>query len=58
MRLKEIHANMPRKLAMGKFRTSKKPSITKRGETERKVHEKMRKKGKSKWVVGTLLEQM
>ena len=49
---------MPRNLAMAKFRTTKKPSIAKRGETEKKVREKMAKKGKPKWVVGTLLEQM
>ena len=49
---------MPRDLAMGKFRMPKKPSIAKRGETEKKVREKMGKKGKPKWVVGTLLEQM
>ena len=55
MRLKNIHVNMPHKLTRAKFRTQ---SVTKRGETERKVHEKMEKKGKPKWVVGTLLEQM
>ena len=49
---------MPHDLAMAKFRMPKKPSITKRGETERKVCEKMKKKGKPKWVVGRLLEQM
>ena len=58
MQLEEIYANMPRDLAMAKFRMSKKPSITKRGEMERKVHKKMEKKGKPKWVVGMLLEQM
>ena len=58
MRLKEIHANMPCDLAMTKFRMTKMSSITKRGETERKLHEKMKKKGKPRWVVGTLLEQM
>ena len=50
---------MPHDLAMAKFRMpKKKPSITKRGETEKKVREKMEKKGKPKWVVGTILEQM
>ena len=58
MQIKEIHANMPCDLAMAKFRMPKKLSIAKRGETERKVCEKMEKKGKPKWVVGTLLEQM
>ena len=58
IRLKEIHANMPHNLGMAKFRMPKKPSIAKTGETEKKVCEKMGKKGKSKWLVGTLLEQM
>ena len=58
MQIKKIHANMPRDLVMAKFRVLKKPSIAKRGETERKVCKKMRKKGKPKWVVGTVLEQM
>ena len=50
---------MPHDLAMAKFRMpKKKPSITKRGETEKKVHDKMEKKGKPKWVVGMILEQM
>ena len=50
---------MPHDLAMAKFRTpKKKPSIAERGETEKKVHEKMEKKGKPKWVVGTILEWM
>ena len=56
--LEEIHANMPRDLAMAKFRTPKKQSIAKRMETEKKMCEKMGKKGKPKWVVGTLLKQI
>ena len=54
---------MPHELATAKFKTppkKKKPSITKRGETDRKVCEKLEKKGLAKWAknVGTLLEQM
>ena len=52
---------MPHNLAMAKFRTlkKKKPTITKRGETERKVCKKMEKKGQPKWVKGGMvLEQM
>ena len=64
--LEEMHAEMPHELAMAKLRTpkkKKKPEITKRGVTEKRVIEKMKKKGLPKWAteknVGkTLLEQM
>ena len=65
-RLEEMHAKMPHELAMAKLRTPKKkkrPEITKRGVTEKRVIEKMKKKGLPKWATEknlgkTLLEQM
>ena len=65
-RLEEMHAEMPHELAMAKLRTPKKkkrPEITKRGRTEKKVIKKMKKKGLPKWATEkslgkTLLEQM
>ena len=65
-RLEEMHAEMPHELAMAKLRTPKKkkrPEITKRGVTEKRVIKKMKKKGIPKWATEksmgkTLLEQM
>ena len=65
-RLEEMHAEMPHELAMAKLRKKKKkkrPEITKRGVTEKRVIEKMKKKGLPKWATEknlgkTLLEQM
>ena len=52
IRIKEIHANMAHDLAMAKLRIlKKKPSMAKRGETEKKLCKKMEKRvSQSGWL--------